>query len=56
MDDAIKVIRELGFPVAVAAFVLIRLERQLERLTEAITALKLCLARSGQGRNHPPPE
>lgn len=39
LDELVKVVRELGFPIAVAAFVLWRLEARLRELTHAITAL-----------------
>lgn len=43
VDQVIKLVRELGFPIAVAAFVLIRLERRLLELTQAIGQLKAVL-------------
>lgn len=36
IDDAVKIVRELGFPIAVAAYVLWRLDGRLRDLTEAI--------------------
>jgi hypothetical protein len=40
VDDFVKLIRDLGFPVAVAAFILWRLEARLKELTTAIEALR----------------
>jgi hypothetical protein len=49
-------IRDLGFPAAVAAFVLWRLELRLKELTVAITELRLNCALNTFGshqRQHP---
>jgi hypothetical protein len=41
-----------GFPVAVAAFVLLRLERELRRLVEAIEGLRRCeVCRFGRSKS-----
>lgn len=37
----VKIIREIGFPSAVAGFVLWRIEQRLTELTRAITALTI---------------
>jgi YvrJ-like protein len=61
VKDVIELIRELGFPVAVAAFVLWRLEMRLKELTAAITELRLNCALNTYGTHHqlrthqPPP-
>ena len=36
-------IANVGFPIAVAAYLLIRLESKLVKLTEAITELRECI-------------
>jgi hypothetical protein len=43
LAQAVALFRELGFPVAVAAFVLIRMERRLHELTVAILQLRAVL-------------
>jgi len=51
MDDLIKLLRDFGFPVAVAAFVLYRVEPALKNLTAAIIELRVSLAR--ERKPHP---
>jgi YvrJ-like protein len=61
LKDISDLIRELGFPVAVAGFVLWRLEMRLKELTTAITELRLNCALNTYGTHHqlrthhPPP-
>jgi hypothetical protein len=43
-DDVVKLFRELGFPAAVAAFVLWRLEARLKEVVDALTSVRLALA------------
>lgn len=38
-EDFITLIKEVGFPIAVASFVLFRLNGKLDRLTQAIAKL-----------------
>lgn len=47
MDDAIKFIQAVGFPIAVAAYVLIRMEYTQRELIKSINALTNVLARLG---------
>ena len=42
MEEILKFIAETSFPVAVAAFLLLRLEKRIEGLTEAIERLRHC--------------
>lgn len=39
-SELVTFISQFGFPIAVAAFVLVRMETTIKRNTEAITALK----------------
>ena len=39
MEEMLKAISNVGFPIAVAVFVLIRIEPKLAKLTEAILTL-----------------
>ena len=39
MEELLKAISNVGFPIAVAVFVLIRIEPKLAKLIEAITTL-----------------
>jgi hypothetical protein len=55
VDEYVRLFRDLGFPVAVAAFVLLRLEGRLRELTSAITELRVCIARSRQADHQGPP-
>jgi hypothetical protein len=43
-DEVIKFFRELGFPAAVAAFVLWRIEARLRELSERLALVNLALA------------
>lgn len=45
MDEWIKLFREVGFPVAVAAFVLFRLERAMHELVNVVQQLATLIAR-----------
>lgn len=47
MDDAIKFIQAVGFPIAVAAYVLIRMEYTQRELIKSINALTRVLAGKG---------
>jgi len=40
MEDLINTIANVGFPIAVAAYLLIRIEGKLYQLTTAITELR----------------
>lgn len=40
MDPWITIIAQVGFPIGVAVFLLVRLEKRLELLTEAVHAMK----------------
>ncbi len=51
METAIIIIRDIGFPVFVALFVLIRLEPAIKRLDQSITTLSVITAKSnGMGK------
>jgi len=39
MEDAISIINNVGFPIFVAIFILIRIEPRLNKLTDAINKL-----------------
>ncbi len=52
MDELIATMMQSGFSVAVAAFLLVRMERRLEDLTLAIRELHAAIAR-GAGRASP---
>ena len=39
MDDMLKAISTVGFPIAVAVYVLIRIEPRLNKLSDALLAL-----------------
>lgn len=43
LDTVIRFVHGVGFPAAVALFVLVRLERKLEQIRDALVELKLCL-------------
>lgn len=45
MNEWIEVISNVGFPIAIALYVLIRLEKTLQRNTEAIKELTIRLGR-----------
>lgn len=40
MDEMLKMIANLGFPIAVAVWLLVRIERRMEALTSAICDLR----------------
>ncbi len=40
MDEMLKIIGNVGFPIAVAAFLLLRVEQRMDSLTSAITELR----------------
>ncbi|PKM76181.1 MAG: YvrJ family protein [Firmicutes bacterium HGW-Firmicutes-15] len=40
MDEMIKLIANVGFPIAVAVFLLVRVESRVTILTQAITELR----------------
>lgn len=48
MDELVKLMRDFGFPTAVAAFVLYRVEPALKGLTAALMDLRIELARRGR--------
>jgi len=43
MDDLLNLIANVGFPIAVAAYLLIRIENKLSDLTRAISELRECI-------------
>jgi hypothetical protein len=47
MDEWIKVISQVGFPIAVSAYLLIRLEVIIKELTQTLNKLIITLARHG---------
>ncbi len=47
IDDIIKFIQAVGFPIAVAAYVLIRLEYTQRELIKAVNALTQVISRQG---------
>jgi hypothetical protein len=49
--DIASIIRELGFPIFVALFVLVRMEPAIKRLDQAITALTIVTAKSNGMRS-----
>ena len=40
MDEMLKIIGNVGFPIAVAAFLLVRVEQRMDSLTTAIGELR----------------
>lgn len=40
MDELLKIIGNVGFPIAVAAFLLVRVEQRMDSLTAAICELR----------------
>lgn len=44
MDELLTFIAQSGFSVAVAAYLLVRMESRLEALTQAINELRHCVA------------
>jgi hypothetical protein len=53
--ETFTLLRDLAFPTAVTAFVLVRLERRLRELTHAIQQQTAALARHGFDLSTPPP-
>lgn len=45
MDDYIKLISTVGFPIVVAGYLLIRLEGTIKALTSSVTKLVIALAK-----------
>lgn len=43
MDEFLNLIANVGFPIAVAAYLLIRVENKLGELTRAISDLRECI-------------
>lgn len=52
MEEILKAISTVGFPIAVAAFVLIRIEPKLTKLIEAITTLIPIVSASSDNVKH----
>lgn len=44
MDEVFTQIANLGFPIVVSVYLLVRIESKLDRLTESINALAQALA------------
>jgi len=40
MDEMLKIVANVGFPIAVAAWLLVRMEQRMENLTLAIGELR----------------
>jgi len=40
MDEMLKIVANVGFPIAVAAWLLVRMEQRMENLTVAIGELR----------------
>jgi hypothetical protein len=40
MDEMLKIVANVGFPIAVAAWLLVRMEQRMENLTAAIAELR----------------
>jgi hypothetical protein len=52
MEIAVNIIKDIGFPIFVALFVLCRLEPAVRRLEKTITALMIVTAKTnGVGKN-----
>ena len=52
MDEMLKIVGNVGFPIAVAAFLLLRVEQRMDSLTSAIAELReaiLILPREAAG-------
>jgi len=45
VDELVRLVTTVGFPSAVTIYVLVRLERRMEALTQALHELRVCLAR-----------
>lgn len=48
MEEMFKNIANLGFPIVVSVYLLIRIEAKLERLTESINELSKTIAAMGK--------
>ena len=46
LEDFVTIVKEVGFPIAVASFDLFRLNGKLDRLTEALHKLVALIERS----------
>lgn len=44
LEDLVSIIANLGFPIAISIFLLVRIEGKMEKLTESITALSNTIA------------
>ena len=45
MDDAIALIANLGFPIAVSIFLLVRIEGKMDELTASVKELSQAISR-----------
>jgi hypothetical protein len=54
-EQVVALIERLGFPAAVAGFVLFRVDPALRALTAALAELRVELARHREGACGPPP-
>lgn len=45
IEQAVSLVRDLGFPIAVTAYVLVRMEKTIRGLTDALVDLRLVVAR-----------
>lgn len=50
MEDIVAVIANLGFPIAISVFLLVRIENRMEKLTESINALANTIASMNAGK------
>ncbi|MBS6610354.1 MULTISPECIES: YvrJ family protein [Peptoniphilus] len=48
MEELISTISNIGFPIAISCYLLVRLEKKMEELNEAIVELKNALERFGK--------
>lgn len=44
MEELIKAVANLGFPIAISIFLLVRVESKMEKLTESINKLSTSIA------------
>jgi hypothetical protein len=47
--DVITLISNVGFPIAIAVYLLVRFETQIKNLTEAVNGLKMVIAEKMPG-------
>lgn len=47
MEELMKMVSNVGFPIAITAYVMIRFEGKLDRLTETITKLVVAIENQG---------